>query len=804
MIGTVLNERFLLESELGRGGMGAVYRATDQLLGRSVAIKVLKDLSGEEVGRKIRLEAQILARLLHQNIVRLYDFGIADGTYFLVMEEVDGTSFNKRWKAIDLPSRLRIVAEVAEALDYAHHQSIVHRDVKPANILLTAGDEARLSDFGLSLLVGESDETGVTRGTPHYMSPEQARGRKLDHRSDLYALGIILFECATGTTPFHGQPMAVMAQHVNQAPPSPRTLAPEIPEALDALILKLLAKDPAGRPASGKAIAAELRRIVPPASGSQTTVAATTPGPEAGTVAAVPIPSTRADSAPRSEPGPSPIVATPATTAAHRPSDPVATSLPAAPPSLGRSLLEVVEAEPIVLEADQRYLAGHYLAYLLGGTRRSGFLGRRNLDRRNADRGRLLLAMTSIMTTGTLESVGRAAELLESKEDVRPLLNPILVAKYLTSRDAPTKLKRFRQARRKLKDASAYAQAKMIDGRNVLNPGMIPQSFDDLRKIAPERSEIDDDLVERWNRLAEVWRSNFEFRDAVLRYATRSAYLDPSSVGLWPEVVYPLIERARWQRRHRPPLEAIWDVLCGNLRLPDAGVRLDKVMHRVVPDRVAARLDDAVIEFEEEPRIGDDEGQASGPGGADRLSMGDGLESASFHDLAAELDDAPARGVVRLASADPNRLLLGELGSLWREALAALKSPNSKTVHRHVPIGPYRLVVIPSIRGKSAGTIAIQGMANKQIELLVPSLRAVGSSSRPILATWVYDDNSLAIAYVDFQGQHRYILWDASTAQQSNFEEPSLLTQAIYQIGLEAPEQLDRALSKRFRPRDPA
>src|SRR5271157_143849 len=130
----MLNDRFLLDKELGRGGMGAVYSATDQLLERKVAIKVLREHSGEEVGKKLRLEAQIAARLLHENVVRIYDFGQADGTYYLVMEEVDGTSFSKRWRHLELDERLRILAQVADALDYAHHQGVVHRDVKPANV----------------------------------------------------------------------------------------------------------------------------------------------------------------------------------------------------------------------------------------------------------------------------------------------------------------------------------------------------------------------------------------------------------------------------------------------------------------------------------------------------------------------------------------------------------------------------------------------------------------------------------------------------------------------------------------------
>ena len=225
-IGSTLNQRFTLEKELGRGGMGAVYRAVDQVLGRTVAIKTLKDSAGDAVGSKIRLEAQILARLLHENVVRLYDFGMSEETYFLVMEEVDGTSFSKRWRNLPMIERMRICAQVAEALDYAHHQGVIHRDVKPANVLLTAGDQAKLSDFGLSVTTDEAGETGTIRGTPHYMSPEQARGRRLDFRSDLYSLGVMIYECATGAVPFSGQALAVIAQHVSATPTPPSVQEP--------------------------------------------------------------------------------------------------------------------------------------------------------------------------------------------------------------------------------------------------------------------------------------------------------------------------------------------------------------------------------------------------------------------------------------------------------------------------------------------------------------------------------------------------------------------------------------------------
>ncbi len=263
MIGTTLNQRFTLDKELGRGGMGAVYRATDLVLGRPVAIKVLKDRGGEEVGRKIRLEAQILARLVHEHIVRIYDFGEADGLYYFVMEEVDGSSFFRKSRSLDLPGRLRVLAQVADALDYAHHQGVIHRDVKPANVLLTRSDSARLSDFGLSVLMeANTDDPGVIRGTPSYMSPEQAQGRRLDHRTDLYSLGVMLYECAVGSPPFAGPSFAVIASHAGATPDPPRSRNPEVSPDLEALILRLLAKSPDARPSSGAAVAEMIRDLL--------------------------------------------------------------------------------------------------------------------------------------------------------------------------------------------------------------------------------------------------------------------------------------------------------------------------------------------------------------------------------------------------------------------------------------------------------------------------------------------------------------------------------------------------------------
>ncbi len=154
-----------------------------------------------------------------------------------------------------------------------------------------------------------------------------------------------------------------------------------------------------------------------------------------------------------------------------------------------------------------------------------------------------------------------------------------------------------------------------------------------------------------------------------------------------------------------------------------------------------------------------------------------------------------------LTHPDPTRFLQGDLRDLWQEAVAALRTPaGARSSHRHVPVGPYRLTVIPSVRGRSAGQVAIQGMPNKQVELLTPPFRGSGSASRPIIAAWSYQDNSLVIVHLDFKGVERFVLWHAPTGRQTNHPSAAELNHDLYQLGLEVPDQLDRVLSKRFRP----
>lgn len=777
--------------------MGAVYRATDQILQRSVAIKVLKEQSGEEVNRRIRLEAQILARLLHDHVVRLYDFGEANGTWYLVMEEVDGTSYLRRWRSITLAERLRILAHVADALDYAHHQGVIHRDMKPGNVLLTAADQPKLSDFGLSVMAEHSDESGTIRGTPQYMSPEQASGQRLDYRTDLYSLGVMLYENAAGSVPFTGKSMSVIAQHVNAIPERPRIRNPALSESLEALILQMLSKKPDQRPGSGSEIARRLREEMERELSRSTAVVVSPPQTEAeqfqqgsanGTIT---LSETKAISPAQPAPTATPLLSYAA---------------PKAAPPLAKSMLDSILAEPIMLTAEERYLCGHYLAYLLGGSRRKGLFLRRPLDPRNADRARLVLAMTSIMLAGNSdESIANAAELLEQRPDVRSSLSPIVVAKYLLSRNSPAKTKKFRQARRQLLEASKYAREHLTDDKGLLNPGLMPATLSDLQRVAPERTEIDDELVERWNRVAEVWRDDAKFRSAVLRYATRNAANDPASIELWPEVVYPLIERVRWQRQTRTKAEAIWDNVCAHLlHLPDAGVRLDRAFEKAVPAHMVEQLDAELESFEDEPQLDADLSPADlQASNAERLAANAGQGPI---DLDALVDDPrpSEKGLVGLANHEPYRFTLGDLGNLWQEAIAALRAPNkNKPAHRLVPVGPYRLVVIPSVRGRSAGQVAIQGMPNKQIEMLTPSIRMGGSGSKPVIAVWIYRDHSLAAVYLDFKKSESYILWHAPNSQQFNFDDLGELNHTLYNLGMEVPDQLDRVLSRWYKPKKP-
>ncbi len=279
-MGTILLNRYQLEAELGKGGMGTVYRAHDTLLDRDVAIKVLTDPGLGTSGRaRLLSEARAVARLNHPNIISIYDVAeagagsfdeknaagdnasSAEGLPFIVMELAQGDTLDQHGPG-SLAEILAIARQICAALDHAHEHGIIHRDLKPENVVISPDGTTKLMDFGLARLVASDDVEPFVTGTVLYLAPEQARGETIDARADLYALGVLLYEALTGRLPFTGDdPLDVIAQHLRAQPRPPRELRPDLPPALEAIILRLLAKDPGERFASAREVKAALASI---------------------------------------------------------------------------------------------------------------------------------------------------------------------------------------------------------------------------------------------------------------------------------------------------------------------------------------------------------------------------------------------------------------------------------------------------------------------------------------------------------------------------------------------------------------
>ncbi len=245
--------RYLLEDLLGQGGMSEVYRAYQPGLDRYVAVKVLHPHLSREAGFVERFEkvAAAVARLRHPNIVQMIDFDCWDENYYMVMEYIDGptlkTQLDVQLQPYTLEEAARILNALGSGVDYAHQRGVVHRDLKPSNIMFTGEGQVVLTDFGIARLLGSATltETGSVLGTPAYMSPEQAQGERGDERSDIYSLGIILYELTTGKLPFEAEStMGLVLKQISEPPPWPRDVNPELPEAVESVILQALAKNP--------------------------------------------------------------------------------------------------------------------------------------------------------------------------------------------------------------------------------------------------------------------------------------------------------------------------------------------------------------------------------------------------------------------------------------------------------------------------------------------------------------------------------------------------------------------------------
>jgi tetratricopeptide (TPR) repeat protein/tRNA A-37 threonylcarbamoyl transferase component Bud32 len=276
----LIRERYRLIELIGRGGMGEVWRAEDEALGRKVAVKCLKPMKtstdpahSRAMELRFRREARVAASLQHRGITVVHDFGEDDGVLYLVMELLDGRNLlqlldDGQRIPLPVPDLLDIAEQVAAALAYTHAQGVVHRDLKPANIIRVPDGTVKICDFGIARLghdIGFTSRltgTGMAMGTPHYMSPEQIAGGEVDHRSDLYSFGCVLYELATGAPPFDmDDAWAVLVRHRDTAPDPPRERRPELSEPLERLILDLLGKEPDDRPQDAQVVGKRLAAI---------------------------------------------------------------------------------------------------------------------------------------------------------------------------------------------------------------------------------------------------------------------------------------------------------------------------------------------------------------------------------------------------------------------------------------------------------------------------------------------------------------------------------------------------------------
>ena len=269
-IGKLLDNRYEIMEQIGMGGMARVFRALDHRLNRQVAVKILReDLSEDaELRRRFHEESQAVAMLSHPNIVAVYDVSRSSDLEYIVMELIDGITLKqymqKKGNKLNWREALHFITQIVKALGHAHSRGIIHRDIKPHNIMVLRDGSVKVADFGIARVAsgGHSTLTQEALGSVHYISPEQARGSHIDARSDLYSAGVVLYEMITGRLPFEGDtPVSVAIQHINSIPLSPREIDPAIPEALEAITMKAMAPDPDNRYLSADDMLADLEEF---------------------------------------------------------------------------------------------------------------------------------------------------------------------------------------------------------------------------------------------------------------------------------------------------------------------------------------------------------------------------------------------------------------------------------------------------------------------------------------------------------------------------------------------------------------
>lgn len=265
-IGMMIGDRYEILERIGTGGMSDVYKAKDYKLNRFVAVKVLKQEFSENANfvSKFRVEAQAAAGLMHPNIVNVYDVGEEDGIYYIVMEQVEGITLKKyieRKARLSVKEAVSIAIQVSMGLEAAHNNHIIHRDIKPQNILISKEGKVKVTDFGIAKAATSNTITSNVMGSVHYTSPEQARGGYSDEKSDIYSLGITLFEMLTGRVPFNGETtVAIAIKHIQEEMPSPREYVPEIPISVEQIVCKCCQKSPDRRYQSMQELIVDLKQ----------------------------------------------------------------------------------------------------------------------------------------------------------------------------------------------------------------------------------------------------------------------------------------------------------------------------------------------------------------------------------------------------------------------------------------------------------------------------------------------------------------------------------------------------------------
>lgn len=266
--GMFIAERYEILERIGSGGMSDVYKAKCHKLNRYVAIKVLKPEYSEDKTfvSKFRAEAQAAAGLMHANIVNVYDVGEENGIYYIVMELVEGITLKKyieKKGVLGVREAVSIAIQVAQGIDAAHKHNIVHRDIKPQNIIISKEGKVKVTDFGIARAASSNTINSSVMGSVHYISPEQARGGYSDARSDIYSLGITIFEMLTGTVPFDGDStVAVAVQHIQDEIPAPSTVAADIPLSIDRIVIKCTQKKPDRRYQTAAELITDLKKLL--------------------------------------------------------------------------------------------------------------------------------------------------------------------------------------------------------------------------------------------------------------------------------------------------------------------------------------------------------------------------------------------------------------------------------------------------------------------------------------------------------------------------------------------------------------